>query len=50
VDEVIEAFRDGKLEEPRYWMPGCMGKGRSRRRWRQRQGRGCGRFNAGNLE
>lgn len=36
VEEVIEAFRAGRLEEPRYVMPGC-GRMR-RRRWSRSRG------------
>lgn len=56
VDEVIEAFRTGQLDKPRYFMPGC-GRMRGRRgqpggrhgqpRAMRRQGRGCGSAGGG---
>lgn len=42
VDEVIEAFKTGQIDEPRYFMPGCgrMRRGRGGRRGRGPAGRG----------
>jgi len=51
VGEVIEAFRTGQLDKPRYFMPGCRrmrgrrgqpGDRRGHPGAKHRQGRGCG--------
>ncbi len=35
VEEVLQAFIDGRLDQEVFWMPGCG-------RWRMRRRRGCG--------
>jgi len=40
VDEVVQAFRDGRLEDQRFAMPGCCRKGRHVRNRRHRRGGG----------
>ena len=42
VDEILEAFRAGVLEDDRFAMPGCCGQRRRRGRRRGRCGRGRG--------
>ena len=43
VDEVLGAYLNGQLRDPRFMMPGCMGRGRGRRmRGRGRGGAGPG--------
>ncbi len=28
IEEVLQAYREGKLDQPRYWLPGCRGQRR----------------------
>jgi predicted Fe-Mo cluster-binding NifX family protein len=46
VDEVVEAFKTGQLDEPRYFMPGCGRMRRGREGGRRRMG-SSGRGQAG---
>jgi predicted Fe-Mo cluster-binding NifX family protein len=38
VDEVLKAYREDRLGEPEFWLPGCRGPRRYRRGYRQKDG------------
>jgi predicted Fe-Mo cluster-binding NifX family protein len=43
IEQVVEAYRHNRLDQPEFWLPGCRGP----RRYRKGLGRGSCRLNAG---